>query len=245
MDLILEILFWSFIKGGEWKKVEDFSSSPFLELSGFGQIQVIYRRSYTPSIVNLVVEGFFAIFVSIFILIFMGASIPSVFMDILRVFLFLLFFLFGIFNLWRIYDEWPTRSPQTVGVFENCIAWLENDASRCWTLAQITDVKKAGNYFHVKSRLGNEIRFHIGLFETEFGKKARTAARLIRSPEPMIKCPNCGQQIAGESTRCIFCLEPVTSFALKPCPVCGELQTSKDDLFCRHCGAPLREKDVQ
>ena len=60
---------------------------------------------------------------------------------------------------------------------------------------------------------------------------------------PMIKCPECGNQISTRAVACIKCGLPLSKIFI--CPDCGKIDIREGLEACTSCGCPTSENEVE
>lgn len=199
MDLIIALLFAS-LEGREWAANKEPADTSFASVLGLGAFRGRYTRSCTPTLISLLIyalpllaSGMAALSTgNLFIMLVGGAALVM-----------------GLGAAVRVAARWPGRTPRSAALFECGIAWEEQGQARTLDWRQIASTRLDRWRYHVYTQDGREVVFDKGLRNQPFGGSLEAA--LAGEPDPnrpvsLMKCPHCGETIAADSSRCLFCM---------------------------------------
>ncbi len=202
MDLVLAFLFAS-LEGREWTAVRDPADTAFAGVLGLGEFRGSYARSYTPTLIYLLVYA----------LPLLGAGAAA--LSAGNGFSMLtggVVLLLALAAVYRAAARWPGRTPRRAALFECGIAWEEQGQARLLDWRQIACTRADRWLYHIVTGDGREVVFDVGLRALPPGTSLEAA--LAGQPDPnrpvsLMKCPYCGETISADSSRCLFCMRKI------------------------------------
>jgi hypothetical protein len=243
-----QILFGHFLEVHEWRNIDAWEVTTIQGIPGAGTLQCVSQRVWWPSIFRLALIAIPVVLVSLFLLfdtalhtLWAEAAAAGAFyicVGLFPLFLAGIWLLFGILESAHIIQGWPGRLPHMVAVFTRGIAWTDQERVQFLSWAEIKTDTMKGVFWIIETQTGRQVKFHHSLRRTQIGREILIATGKLANPGDVIVCPHCGKEIAKDSSRCLFCLEPVSTETR--CPACGAYVVAKDAAFCRQCGTKLQ-----